>query len=79
MNKVSAMKYWKIVYPKDPENGDFTPEYITLSDQEILDQYWDHWYDQMCKKFSKEEVDAKWTKQDCIDDWVIVHWAWESD
>jgi hypothetical protein len=31
----------------------------------------------MCKKFGKEEVDTKFTFEDCLDDWVIVNWAWE--
>lgn len=69
------MKYWTIV---EPGNDGVSPVYITLSEQEILNQYWDYWYGQMCKKFGKDEVDEKWTKQDCIDDWIVVHWAWES-
>lgn len=71
------MKYWTYVQPGD--DGGVSPVYITLSEQEILDQYWDYWYGQMCKALGKEEVDAKWTKQDCIDDWIVVHWAWKSD
>jgi hypothetical protein len=71
-----AMKYWTIV---EPGNDGVSPVYTTLSEQEILDQYWDHWYGMMCKKYGKEEVDAKWCKQDCIDDWVVVNWAWESN
>lgn len=50
----------------------------TLSEEEILSEYWDYWYDRMCKKFGKEHVDANYCRQDCIDDWIIVHWAWES-
>lgn len=70
------MKYWTYV-----ELGDdgVSPVYETLSDQEILDRYWDYWYGRMCEKFGKDHVDATYTKQDCIDDWVVVHWAWESD
>jgi hypothetical protein len=33
----------------------------------------------MCEKFGREVVDSDYTKQDCIDDWVVVHWAWEVD
>lgn len=68
------MKYWSIGYP-DEDNNDVVE---TLSEKEILDQFWDHWYNKMCHKFGKEHVDANYTKQDCIDDWVVVHWAWES-
>ena len=33
----------------------------------------------MCKKFGKETVDSQYSKQDCIEDWCVVHWAVESD
>lgn len=69
------MKYWTISYP-DEDGNDITE---TLSEAEIFDQYWNYWYGKMCEKFGKEYVDANYTKQDCIDDWVIVHWAIESE
>ena len=72
------MRYWTIAEPKDPEKDDFSPEYFTYSDEEILKEYWDYWYGRMCDKFGKEHVDANYSPQDCIDDWVIVHWAIES-
>ena len=67
------MKYYSIAYP-DGDNDVVE----TLSEAEILSEYWDYWYELMCKKYGKDEVDANYSKQDCIDDWVIVHWAWES-
>lgn len=67
------MKYYSITYPDED-----TDVVETLSEEEILSEYWDYWYVRMCKKFGKEHVDANFCKQDCIDDWVIVHWAWES-
>lgn len=68
------MRYWTIAYPD--ENGNDVVE--TLSDDEIIKQYWDYWYGRMCDKFGKEHVDTNYCKQDCIDDWTIVHWAVES-
>ena len=68
------MKYWTICYPDNEDNT----VYETLSEDEILQQYWDYWYGKMCEKFGKEHVDANYSKQDCIEDWCIVHWAWES-
>lgn len=53
-------------------------KYITLSEEEILKEYWNYWYERMCNKFGKEIVDSKYSSADCIDDWVILHWAWES-
>ena len=69
------MKYQTISYP-DEDGNDITE---TLSEAEILRDYWDYWYGKMCEKFGKEHVDANFTRQDCIDDWIVVHWAVESD
>ena len=62
--------------PMADEKGGYV---VTKSEAEILKEYWPYWYDRMCSKFGKAEVDAKFSKQDCMDDWVIVNWAWESD
>ena len=73
------MKYYSYYEPKDPGNGDFSAITVTLSEQEILKEYWDYWYGRMCDKFGKERVDAECSPADCIDDWIVIHWAWESD
>lgn len=54
---------------------------ITKSEQQIIDEYWDYWYAQMCNKFGKDHVDKTFGKQDCIEEWVIVHraWCWEDE
>ena len=49
-----------------------------MSEIEILDEYYDYWYDAMVSKFGKELVDKDYCKDDCITDWIIVNWAWES-
>lgn len=69
------MKYWSISYPDENDNDVVE----TLSEDEIIKQYWDYWYGKMCEKYSKEHVDENYTKQNCIDDWTILHWAWQSD
>jgi hypothetical protein len=69
------MNYWTICYPNEKDET----VYETLSEEDILKQYWDYWYGKMCEKFGKEHVDANYSKQDCIDDWTILHWAWKSD
>jgi hypothetical protein len=51
--------------------------YRTLSEGEILDEYWDHWYGLMIQQWGKERVDLEWGKEDCILDWVALNWAWE--
>jgi len=69
------MRYYRYVEPRDPDNNDFSAETITLSEQEILDYYWDYWYHEIRKKYSTEMVDEGYSKQKCIQDWMTVHWA----
>jgi len=51
---------------------------ITMSEDDIRRNYYPYWYDRMCKKFGKEEVDDKYSFEDCLTDWLVVNWAWES-
>jgi hypothetical protein len=51
---------------------------ITMSEDDIRRDYYPYWYDRMCKKFGKEEVDTKYSFEDCLTDWLVVNWAWES-
>ena len=68
------VKYWTIVYPDEHNNA----IYETFSEDEIIAQYWNYWYGRMCAKFGKEHVDTNYSRRECIEDWCIVHWAWES-
>lgn len=71
------MKYYSYNdYHTDPS---VDPYVATLSEEEILKEYWDYWRSKMIEKYGKEIVESKFNQQDCIDDWVVVHWAWESD
>ena len=69
------MRYW--CYNEYTEDPDANPV-VTKSEAEILHEYWPHWYGQMCKKFGKEHVDENYSFHDCLDDWIVVNWAWES-
>ena len=51
---------------------------VTVSEDDIRKNYYPHWYERMCKKYSKDHVDATYSFEDCLDDWVVVNWAWES-
>lgn len=52
---------------------------ITKSEEEIREEYWPYWYGRMCDKFGKEIVDRDYCFEDCLEDWVIVNWAWPAD
>lgn len=68
------MKYWS--YNELEDDG--SNLVVTLSEDEILNQFYTYWSSRMIKKFGQEAFDRDWSKQDCIDDWVVVNWAWES-
>ena len=50
---------------------------VTVSEQEIREEYYSWWYEKMCKKYGKEEVDKNWSFEECLEDWVTLHYGWE--
>lgn len=50
---------------------------ITVSESDIRRQYWPYWYERMCQRFGKLHVDNNYSFEDCLDDWIVVNWAWE--
>lgn len=68
------MRYWTIVEPVF--GGDqFRASYVTLSEDEILNQYWDYWSKKMKQSGYLELI----SKEKCIEDWCNLYWAWETD
>lgn len=72
------MKYYSYneYDPNSPLADDKGGYVVTLSEKEILEQYWDYWCDRM-RQVGKDP--NQYSQLDCIDDWCIVHWAWESN
>lgn len=66
------MKYYTICYPDQTAQGHEFTHWETLSEQDILDQYWTHWFVGMIKNNQPEHL---LTSKQCIQDWCIVHWA----
>ena len=52
---------------------------VTLSEEEIIKEYWDYWQERMIAKFGKEHFETNFSEKDCIEDWVVVNWAWETN
>ena len=60
--------YWEYMEPY--------PEHPTeMTEDNILATFWDYWRDQMDKKFGPNYYLT--TYENCVDDWVVVNWAWE--
>jgi len=51
------------------------PEPVTMTEDQILEEYWEFWQTRMIKKFGANS--SLINKKNCIDDWVVVNWAWE--
>ena len=61
------MKYYTICYP-----GEFNQHIQeTFSEDQILKSYFDYWSGKM-KDIGKDHMISK---QRCIEDWIIAHWA----
>jgi len=65
------MKYYTIAFPG--ECGQHVQE--TWSEDQIIQSYWIHWFTKMVESGAVGEL----TRERCIDDWRVVHWAVETD
>lgn len=65
------MRYYTICYL-----GEFNQHVEeTFSEDQIIKSYFDYWSDKM-KEIGKEHMISK---EKCIEDWIVVHWAVETD
>ena len=80
MNIIMTNRYWTTCYPAPHPTQDFDIDvWETLSDKEILDQYWEWWSGQMKRAYYEKRLHGGGleliTPEKCIEDWCIVHWA----
>lgn len=45
----------------------------TVTEDEIIRDYFSYWQAQMIKVGKADQI----TREACIEDWVVIHWAWE--
>jgi hypothetical protein len=64
------MKYY--TYIECDELGDHE---ITLSEEEIINSYFELWSNKMKKIGKADQI----SHENCIDDWVVMHWAWDKE
>lgn len=50
---------------------------VTMSEEEVRKEYWPYWYEKMCQKYEQSYIDEHYSFEDCLEDWITVHWAWE--
>lgn len=66
------MRYYTWVEPGD---DGVSPVYHTMSEEDIRKEYYPWWYGRMCEKYGKEVVDSNYSFEDCLEDFMVVHWA----
>ena len=65
------MKYWTIAFPG--EYGQHVVE--TWSEDQIMESYYMYW----CGKMIQNVPNPDLSRENCIYDWCVVHWAVETD
>ena len=65
------MKYYTIAFPG--EFGQHVEE--TWSEDQIIESYYKYW----CGKMLENVKNPYLSKEFCIEDWCVVHWAMETD
>jgi hypothetical protein len=63
--------YYTIVFPG--EFGQHVQE--TWSREQILKFYWKHWNRKMFESGNSDKI----SEDNCIEDWIVTHWAEETD
>ncbi len=62
----------------EPVGNGSENEVITNSEEDIRNEYYPYWYEQMCSKYGKDFVDKVFSFENCLEDWIVINWAWES-
>jgi hypothetical protein len=65
------MKYYSIVFPG--EFGQHVQE--TWSEDQIVKAYYTYWSTKMIQNVKEPDL----SRNRCIEDWCVVHWAMETD
>jgi hypothetical protein len=65
------MKYYTIVFPG--EHGQHVQE--TWSEEQIIRTYYPYWATKVLQNNPTVTLD----RDQCIEDWCVVHWAMETD
>jgi hypothetical protein len=79
MNICMTNRYWTIVHIDTNSLGEYYPKWETLSDREILDEYWEYWSGNMKRAYYEKRLHGGGleliTPEKCIEHWCTVHLA----
>ena len=72
LSQSKAMRYWTIVFPG--EHNQHVQE--TWSEDQIIASYYQYWANKCINAVVNPDFI---TRENCIHDWRVVHWAMETD
>lgn len=52
--------------------------HVVYTEEQILEEYGPHWRARYYAVFNKTPREKTW-KKDCIEDWIVVNWAYRTD
>lgn len=61
-------------YKTDPS---IDPCVTTVSEDDIRKEYYPYWKGKMIEKFGEDYFNKNYSFEECIEDFCVVHWAWE--
>lgn len=60
------------------ENDNIENEVVTMTEKEILDEYYTFWSVKMRQKYGDEHFEEHYSFGDCVEDYIIVNWAYRA-
>lgn len=66
---------WRYVEPQDPQNNNWDPREIVLTENEILQQTYPGWARRAMEFNRTHTRQIPIMPAACIEDWVVVNWA----
>lgn len=75
-----VMRYFsRNVYDPESALADSKGGYVeTISEAELRRTYYQWSRYQMIQKIGQEAFETNWSFEDCLNDWLAVHWGWET-
>lgn len=72
------MRYFSYHEPIWDNNDDIIGDQtITKSEDEIRAEFFPYWQERMIELYGKELYEKTYSFKECLEDWMIINWAWE--
>lgn len=69
---IQPKKRWTYCEPSAIPGG---VSVVTKTEEQILEEYWEYWKGKMIAAGKESMI----SEENCIEDWVVCHWAMPTD